>query len=57
MPHPNDDSQNIRFAIFDCPEDITEEQKQEIRNFTEYVEMKEDLQKQKPPREHRDGPA
>ena len=38
MHHPNDNSQNIRFAIFDCPEEITEEQKQEIRNFAEHVE-------------------
>jgi len=38
MTHPDDNSQNIRFAIFDCPKEITEEQKQEIRNFAEYVE-------------------
>ena len=48
MSHTNDNSQNIRFAIFNCPEELTEEQKQEIRNFAEYVEKQQkDPEKQK----------
>ena len=37
MTNPNDNTQNVRFAIFDCPEEISEEQLQEIRNFAEHA--------------------
>ena len=39
MTNPNDNTQNVRFAIFDCPEKISEEQLQEIRNFAEFVDQ------------------
>jgi len=53
MPHPNDNSQDIRFAIFDCPKEFTEEQKQEIHNFAEHVEKHINLSKSKAPAQGR----
>ena len=38
MTQLSEKKQYIRFSIFDCPKEITEEQKQEIRNFAEHVE-------------------